>query len=358
MILYLIGLIILVYLINKSVLSYGFKNLTYNMEIGKDVLEIGDPLEVKSIIKNEKFLTVPFLKIKETFPDNFNKVKNIYSIFVKPYEKVTRTYNVYIKKRGRYFINNVELEIGDFTGLNSIKKSIPYNKEIIVLPEKLDIKENLLALGSLNGEISVKRWILDDPLMTIGIREYTGNEPERFIHWPSSIKHGNLMVKNFDFTTDNSVLLVLNMETMKPSWQKTEVDLIEKVISLSRTVIEEFESLKTPYGFATNAYNLDTTKEKGYYYHPGLGQTHLNNILMTLGKIDYSLPSFFANTIKDISKKQGNYSTVVIITPRILDTYIEPINQLSRILSRTIVISLEDQYLDYLNKNIIKYRGN
>lgn len=358
MILYLLGLIIIVYLINRFALSYGFKNLKYDMEIEKDLVEIGEAIEIKSIIKNEKFLNVSFLKVDEKFPDNFSKIRNVYTLFLRPYEKVTRRYNVDVKKRGSYLIKDVNLEIGDFIGLYSVKENISLNKEIIVLPEKLDIQENLLAVGSLNGDISVKRWILDDPLMAIGIRDYTGNEPERFIHWPSSLKYGNLMVKNFDFTSDNSVIVILNTETMKPSWKKIEEDLIEKVISLSRTLVEEFESFKTPYGFATNAVNLDSSVEKGYYYHPGLGSDHLNNILMTLGKIDYKLPSFFGNTLKDIVRKQGNYATAVIITPRILDTYIDPINSLSLGFSRTIVISLEEDYLDHLNHNIIKYRGN
>ncbi len=75
------------------------------------------------------------------------------------------------------------------------------------------MQEELAPAGALLGDISVRRWIVDDPpLMTIGIREYTGNEPERYIHWPSSMKHNKLMVKNFDFTTDNSVLIALNMK--------------------------------------------------------------------------------------------------------------------------------------------------
>lgn len=358
MIVYFLGLIILIYLIDKFTLSYVYKNLTYNMEVKKAFAEIGEPIEIRSIIKNEKSSTVSFLKVKERFPNNFDRASNGYSLFVRPYEKVTRTYNVNIKKRGRYVINDVELEIGDFIGFNVKKKKIPINKEVVVFPEKVDLKESLLLLGSLNGDISVKRWILDDPLMTIGIREYTGNEPERFIHWPSSIKYGNIMVRNFDFTTDNSIIVVLNTETMKPSWVSPEEDLIEKVISLSRTIIDEFESLKIPYGFATNAYNVDSSNERGYFYHTGLGYNHLNNLLMTLGKIDYTLPSFFGNTIKDISKKKGNYTTAVIITSRILDTYIEPINLLSKSLNRTIVISLEEEYLDQLNSTILKYRGN
>ncbi len=80
--------------------------------------------------------------------------------------------------------------------------------------------------------------------MTIGIREYTGNEPERYIHWPSSMKYNELMVRNFDFTTDNSVLIALNIETMKPSWEPIEEDLIENCISIARGVMEELEEEK------------------------------------------------------------------------------------------------------------------
>ena len=62
-------------------------------------------------------------------------------------------------------------------------------------------------------------------------------------------------------------------------------------------------------------------------------------------------------TLLEILQKQGNYTTVVIITPRILDTYIESINTLNKTVSRTVVISLEDEYLEKLHKDIIKYRS-
>lgn len=357
MIWYLFGLVVFIFLINRLTLSYGFNNLTYRMEIKKETAEIGEEIEITSIIENKKPLTVSFLKVIEKFPLGFSKINNIYTIFVMPYQRVKRTYKMHIKKRGRYFITEAELEVGDFIGLKTEKQKIPMQKEIIVFPMQINLENSLVPLGSLNGDVSVKRWIIDDPLMTIGIREYTGNEPERFIHWPSSVRYGNLMVKNFDFTTDNSVLVVLNVETMKPCWKPPEEELIEKVISLARGVMEEFEALRIPYGLATNAYNVDSSNEKGYFFHPGLGHSHLDNLLRVLGRIDYRLPSFFETTIKDISKRQGNYTTAVIITPRILDTYIEPINFLSRSVNRTVVISLEEEHLEKLNNNIIKYRG-
>lgn len=357
MIWYLVGLIVFVYLINRLTLNYGFRNLTYSMEVKKGTSEIGEDIEITSIIENKKPLTVSFLKVYEKFPKGFNKISNIYTLFVMPYQRVRRTYKMHINKRGRYFIRDVELEIGDFVGFKTVEQKISVEKEIIVFPMKTKLENSVVPLGSLSGDVSVKRWIIDDPLMTIGIREYTGNEPERFIHWPSSVKYGNLMVKNFDFTTDNSVVVVLNMEAMKPCWNAPEEELIEKVISLARAVMEEFEDLKIPYGFATNAYNVDSSNERGYFYHSGLGQNHLDSMLRVLGKIDYRIPLFFETTINDISKRQGNYTTAVLITPRILDTYIEPINLLSRSVSRTVVVSVEEEHLEKLNNNIIKYRS-
>lgn len=343
----LLAIIIVTYIINKIALNYGFDDLSYSMEINKRAAEIGEKIEITSIIENNKFMTVSFLKIDERFPKGLNIRENTYTLFIMPFQRVKRTYNVFGKKRGLYNLDNIVLTMGDFIGIDTIRRQVIMNEQIIILPEKVDLYENIIPIGSLMGDTSVKRWIIDDPLMTIGIREYTGNEPERFIHWPSSLRHGNLMVKNFDFTTDNSVMIVLNLETMKPSWKPVEEELIEKVISLTRAVMEEFEALRIPYGFASNA---------NHFNHPGLGSSHLNDFLEQLGKIDYKLPRFFENTLIDIGKMKGNYSTIVIITPRILDTYVEVINGLSRTVNGTVVISLEEEYMDELNENIIKYR--
>ncbi|MDR7857409.1 DUF58 domain-containing protein [Tissierella sp.] len=357
MIWFLVALLGITYVINMVALSYGFTNLNYRMEIRQKTAEIGDGIDIESIVENLSLLSVSFLRIDELFPTGFHKKQNTYTLFVMPYQRVKRTYKLIAEKRGLYSIKDVTLTLGDFVGLESHKKQIKLDHEVIVFPKKLELSENIVPEGALSGDISVKRWIIDDPLMTIGIREYTGNEPERYIHWPSSIKYGNLMVRSFDFTTDNSVMVVLNLETMKPCWKPVEEGLIENAISITRGVIEEFEDIKIPYGIANNEYNKNPDYVRGHFYHPGLGQSHLVNLLEVLGKINYKVPFFFENTLKDIGKSKGNYSTIVIITPRILETYIDPINELSRTVNGVVVISLEGEHLEQLNNKIIKYRS-
>lgn len=358
MVWFLLGVIIFTYIINKLTLAYGFLNLGYKMELDKTVAEIGEPIEISSIVENKKPLNVSYLKITENFSKGFSVRKNQYKIFIMPYQRVVRKYKVFVQQRGLYSINNVDFEVGDFAGFKTKKKTLLMKKEVVILPKKLDLEDAIVPLGSLSGDISVRRWIIDDPLMTIGIREYTGNEPERFIHWPSSIKYGNLMVKNFDYTSDNSVMVVLNIETMKPSFKPAEWDIVEKAISLTRGVLEEFQEAKIPYGFANNSNDYTSEHRKSHYYYPGLGQNHLNGFLEILGRIDDKIPLSFEAMLKDLSRKQGNYSTIVIITPRLLDNYIQSINLLSKTVNNTVVISLEDTLLDQLDRNITKYRSS
>lgn len=351
MIWFLFGVIIATFLLNWITLKYGFQRLDYSMDISKKTAEIGEDISITSTLENKKLLSITFLQVEEKFPKGLGAENHQYSIYILPYQRVKRTYSVNAEERGLYLIKNTALGLGDFIGFKTIYENKVIDKSIVILPRKLDIKDALVPIGSLNGSISVRRWIIDDPLMTIGIREYTGNEPERHIHWPSSLKYGNLMVKNFDFTTDNSVIILLNIESIKPFWVGIDKGKIEYSISLVRGIMEELEENKIPYGFATNAYGSNSIANQ--FYYPGLGKNQLNYLLEMLGRISYGISSNFEDFLKDISKT--NYTTFVVVTPKIFPEYIEPLNNLAKLSTRVILITLDTNNMDKISKNIVRY---
>lgn len=356
MIWYVLGLLAITFAINHLVLLHGFDGLNYYLSVKAKDYEIGEEISLTSVVENNRLMVVSYLRVDEQFPAHFNVARNVYSLFILPYQRVRRTYKICARKRGLHRINEALLELGDFVGFRSELRRAVMRVEMVVLPKKLALKESIAPLGPLDGEISVKRWIMDDPLMTIGIREYTGNEPQRFIHWPSSARQGSLMVKQFDFTSDNSVLVILNVEATKSRWQAIEEELIDEAVSLTRGVLEEFEELKVPYGLITNAYN-EQSRGWDYYYHSGLGQGHLGVLLNTLGRIHFKIPDAFENTLRDVRRTMGNYTTAVIVTPRVLEPYLEPINLLAKAVPRTVVIAVEGEHMDALSDNIVKYRS-
>lgn len=358
MIWFLLGIIVFTLLLNKISLKYGFERLHYKMEIEKSMVEIGEDIPFTSTLENPKPLTISFLKVIEKFPSGLAADENIYSIFMMPYQRIKRTYNVKAVERGLHRITDVELILGDFIGFDNAIENLKIDNKITILPEKIDLAKKISPVGDLYGDTSVRRWIVDDPLMTVGIREYTDGDPQKYIHWTSSMRYGELMVKKFDFTTDNSLMILLNMETSKPYWSDIDGDLIEESIKVCRAVIEEMEDLKIPYGFTSNAFNIDSEHSKEYYYYPGMGKAHKDRFLEVLGKINYAVSSSLEETLSNLSRRKGNYSTVVVITPKLLESYINPLNKLSKVITKMVVIAMDDENLNSLNYDILKYRGD
>ena len=356
---FLIVLVGITIIFNRLSLKYSLRGVSYKRELSKNVVEIGEIFEIITTTENIKPLPVPFLKIIEKLPKAlyYSGVSNykitedyfqfISTFFIMPYQRVKRVYPVYSEERGYFTFRQVELEIGDFIGIRDTAETINYLQELVVLPNILDLDENLIPYGNYYGDISVKRWIIDDPFMYVGIREYTGNEPEKHIHWPSSLKYGNLMVKNFDFTTDNSVDIILNIECTKPFWAGINKDEIEACISLCRGVVEELEYSKIPYSFVNNSY--------GGYRGEEIRFNNYDDILIALGKIAYGMAIQFEKLMEDIIRKGKSFTTIVIITPRVFDSYIEYLDKLRQNNNKLILISLDDKGLDKLDSSIIKY---
>jgi uncharacterized protein (DUF58 family) len=368
----LVFLILLGIILNSLSKKYALKGIRYSREISKKIVEIDEDFEIVTVIENRKALPVTFFQIIERFPatiqyrfrtDRFKTTEFLYhtiTMFLLPYQRIKRTYIAYCDKRGRYIFSDVSLIAGDLLGLNTFTRSLDYWQEIIALPRPADLREEIIPYGDYNGELSIERWIIDDPTMIIGVREYTGLEPAKTIHWPSSAKSNRLMVKKFDFTLENTAMVLLNIECVKPFWSgidKKSIDSIERCISITRGIIETLEEKKIPYGFITNAIMSGLPAEKNIVY-PSSGQTQLSNLLEYLGRMSYNISVSFEDLVLTLWKRDIRCSTHIIITPRVLDPYVELINSMASEMTRIILVSLSRDNLEYLSDNIIKYTGD
>lgn len=352
-------------ILNTISKKYSFRKLNYKRNFSKSIVEIDEEFEVESIVENNKILPITFLQINEEYPSVIqykNKVSmantletivHSMTMMVLPYQRVKRKYKVSANERGRYLCKGVSLVVGDILGLKVFKESLLPDEEIVVLPQRINLDEELVPYGDFNGDVSVRRWIIDDPILTVGIREYTGFEPQKTIHWPSSLKSGRLMVKKFDYTTDNRVMLVLNVETNKPFWAKIDRIKIEKCISISRVITEELEEKGIPYGFCSNGQIMGEYTDN--IIIPGWGPRHLNNIIERLGRLDYSISLQFEDMIEGLISMDIKYGTYIIVIPYLVDEYVEFINILGNSCEKLIIISLDDKNMDLLIDKIIKY---
>lgn len=366
MIYVLFFLVAIALVLNRISKSYVLHDFSYSREISKKTVEIDEEFEIATVAENNKLLPITFLQIIEKLPqalkyrfkagvtESGEYIFHKMAMMMLPYQRIKRVYKVFCSQRGRFIFRDVTLIAGDMLGLNTTAEDREHLQEVVALPEKADLEEAIMPYGNCYGDISVRRWIIDDPILTVGIREYTGSEPFKTIHWPSSLKSGSLMVKKFDYTTDNTVMIALNIESSKPFWSGMNVGKIEKCISIARGVVEHFEEAGIPYGLACDAH-YDGFPGNENIGEAGFGKAHYSNTVENLGRIGYSIAMPFEELLNSLMTSPMSFTTFVIITPAMLEEYIMPINRLRERSMKTVVISMDKNNLSCLSGDILTY---
>lgn len=349
------GMLIAIIVLNEVLFYYGEKKLSYGVQTDKNVYEIGEEITLTPVIENRKILSIPFLNVTEYYGEKFSESQNTYHLFVMPLQRITLEHKIHGKERGLHTLDGAQLKMTDLLGFHNkfLEKAI--NQEVIILPRRKNIRELIMPFDSLHGAVSVKRWIVDDPLMLRGVREYTGRESQRYIHWPSSLKHQRILVKQFDFTTDRSAMVFLSMESSRPYWKDPDVEALEESIITARAVLEELMKERIPAGFSSNGYNAKTDNG-GVSFPPGLSPKNLEKYLMLLGKMGVIVSESLETSLKKISRNRSSFQVVVLIVPKVLKEHVVPINEFSKN-GKLVLIAMREDHLTEISGNVRIYKG-
>ena len=330
MIAFVILLILIIGILELITLSDPLKDAGYSVRTLKRSVEEGEAFSVESTVANHSRLPMAFLGLEESFPgtaefpnlpgrytvhlppESLNLPKKLFStVFLMPRQTLTRQLSLTLPKRGRYFLRGAELTAGDFLGFHSYSRTWHAFEEVVVLPGRSQAEPAITALGGFLGDISVRRFILEDPVLTLGFREYTGREPQKQIAWVQSLRAGKLLVKEYDHTLDLSVTVLLDVALHNDPQGEAR---IEECFRLARTVCESLEEQRIQYGFLTNAMAAGAL---GHWQSvtEGLGESHLMAILEGLGRATYDHVEDFEETLERAARMAEQGRSHVIITP-------------------------------------------
>lgn len=359
----IVTIIILYVLFSWLTNKYAFTRLSYSRTPSRQYIDAGDCFTISIQVINNKLLPLPFIKICERIPREFEyeDSDNVdctaeynyhnSTMMLLPYQKITREYSIRCRSRGRYFFSNVKITAGDFWGLNAFSKNYENGVEMLVYPRIIHIDRLIVDYRNPMGDISVKRWIFDDPNIVMGIREYTDSDPFNKIHWPSSVKLNKLMVKNYDYTSTQRAILLLNIETSKPFWHGIFAAKIEKVIEIAASVSNELVNEGIATGIFTNADLGYNHLHESNYIEPSCGENQLKRILGLLTRITYYIQDNFDDILSRVLQSRQTGVRYIIVTPIIYGEMAELISSIS-VFSGVTVISLSHEGLELLPQNI------
>ena len=262
----LVILFFIVLAIEKNIyIKYFFVNLEYTCSFSKEEVFEGDEIEIIETISNNKWLPVSCLKSELTiskwldfigaYAQVNDQTRSLPSMFaLRGYQKITRRWRVKCLKRGVFAIEDVALVARDLMNLCVMSRVVKINKEITVLPKAYDGYLKQIQSSYIQGDVIVKRFIIEDPFYSLGVRNYTDRDSMNKIHWGATAKQQEIMVYHNDYTSRQECMIILNMQSH--DYQINEViseNIIEEGIKVCAALFEHTLSLGIPVAFMTNS---------------------------------------------------------------------------------------------------------
>ena len=295
------------------------KNVSLKYDFDMLLAEPGEKITVSYRVTNTGRLPVFYLGLSFSFEEDvticedekwlakhvtrsFTGLSVDRSIFLMPRACVSGRFHISLGKRGIHRLGKCYLEAGDLLGLRTSVSSIEGNRPVVCTANLAEEDPEVNVLGGFLGDISVRRFIMEDPSLLAGYKEYTGVEPMKKISWIQSAKTGQLMVKQNDFTLDTDVAIAVNLERNMASLSD-----MERCLELVRTACEKLEEMKIPYAFLSNGDLRDL--------QPGFGRGHLSAILRNIGACTPTCYNSFDHLMDKCIAGNRNNRSYILVTP-------------------------------------------
>ena len=316
------------------------RHLIYQNDVDRELAEPDQVLTMTSTLRNTGRLPVFYVNLLEPLPDQLRPEEDeawqrkhlkasafgpscSEQLWLPPRRSRTRRFHFSLPKRGSYVLGKYYLTAGDYLGLHTWYRDGTEKRKVVVMPRRREDPGLALTLGGYLGEISVRRFLFEDPVLTIGVRDYTGSEPFKQIAWKQTARTGKLQVKNYDYTVDANVTILLNLDGGSPADR-------ERCYEITRTVCEALERRRIPYEFFSNG-DLFGPQGELKWFPEGLGSQHFRTLMYALGQSRGVVYFSFSRMIERCLQSHRRSRGYIVISPPLRERDREALGKLCRI---------------------------
>ncbi|MEM9773712.1 MAG: DUF58 domain-containing protein [Chloroflexota bacterium] len=169
-----------------------------------------------------------------------------------PRQTASRTFVIECHERGTYFLGPTQIETGDPVGLFSGWIKQTELTSLIIYPKVLALTPHKLPAQQPFGEARSVGRLFEDPIRTVGVREWRMGDSQRRIHWPVTAKYQALHSRVYEPAEEEQILIFLNIATLEKFWQGTIPALQEQAIRVASSLAFELADKRLGVGFIAN----------------------------------------------------------------------------------------------------------
>jgi uncharacterized protein (DUF58 family) len=305
---------------------YALTRIEYHRHLSAKRAFFGEELLLELEVANRKLLPLPWMEIEDEMPEGitFLKGKTTSShktarvqltslLSLSWYHRVKRRYPVCCDQRGYFIFGPARIRSGDLFGFSKQEIEVGELNQLVVYPRIVPIEQPGIPSKQPLGDILVKRYIFQDPILTMGVRDYHFGDSLKRIHWKTTARLGKLQTKVYEPTTSVDMGIFLDVRTVQPPAWGTIPQRLELSVMTAASIANHAMAA----GFRVGLYANQRRQPIGepVKIPPSQHTEQLVNILEALAQIHSAAESMpIARFISLESRNLPWGSTLVLIT--------------------------------------------
>ncbi len=281
------------------------RGLEVEVERPFDRLQEGNDFEERVTVTNRSWFSKLWLEVED--PSDLPGHSSRRVISLAPRQRRTWRSVSACTRRGRYTVGPLRVTTGDLFGLFRRSRRFGEPQHVLVYPRAIELPSFSIPPAMLPGEGRFRRPAHYITPNASSVRHYEPGDSFNRIHWRTTARTGDLMVKLFELDPASDVWVVLDMHRDVQAGEGDD-GTEEHSVRIAASVARYFLLANRSVGFLAYGRELQVLE-------PERGLSQYTRILEALALARADGDTSLADLLNHEGRRFGRHTTVVAITP-------------------------------------------
>ena len=300
---YVVGVAIpLVYLWSRSMVN----GLEVDVFRRTQRVSQGQPLEGRIVLRSNSLLPKVWLEVEDPASVPGHTAKRVMTLGSRGVD--AWRYRTPTRRRGVYELGPVTVTARDPFGFFRFSRTFGRIETVLVYPNAPELPNFYIPPANLPGEGRLRRRTHNVTPNVAGVRGYEPGDSYNRIHWRSTARTGELMVKLFELDPSSDIWIVLDLQRAVHVGIDEDDNTEEAAVSIAASIARYFISANRTIGLVEFGDDLRIDE-------PERGANQFTRMLESLALARASGDVPLSVLLTEESRRFGRHTTVVVVTP-------------------------------------------
>jgi uncharacterized protein (DUF58 family) len=299
---------------------YNTRGLVVHVDRRTDRAQVGQEAQEVIDVRNTGIFPKVWLEIED--PSDMPGHRSRRVVIIPPRRARNWIVDTRLRRRGLYEWGPVRVVSTDPFGIFRRARTFGEAQQILVYPPVVDLPHFQAPPANLPGEGRFRRRTHYVTPNASGVREYAPGDAFNRIHWATTARTGNLMVKTFELDPASDIWILLDLEHRVHAGhgdESTEEYAVQAAASVARHYLVENRSV----GVISFGRDLQVVEAER-------GQQQLTRILETLATAEAVGDAPLGNLLTEEGRRFGRHTTLIVITASTDDHWLSGVQALAQ----------------------------